>query len=55
MALKTYTRLSDGAQITVNDSYLTASIAKKLSDPKKPEIPTAIKNKNTKKAKHEGN
>jgi hypothetical protein len=52
MALNTYTRLSDGAQITVNDTYLTASIAKKLSDPKKPEIPLAIKNK---KAKNEGN
>ena len=52
MALKTYTRLSDGAQITVNDSYLTAAIAKKLSDPKKPEIPSAIK---TKKTKNEGN
>lgn len=52
MALKTYTRLSDGAQVTIDDSNLTSAIAKRLGDPKKPELPAAVKNK---KAKNEGN
>ncbi|MFZ1786711.1 MAG: hypothetical protein WAT92_00305 [Saprospiraceae bacterium] len=50
MALKTFTRLSDGEKITVDEDYLTASMIKKLGNPEKPEIPTAIKNKSKKDA-----
>ena len=42
MALKTYTRLSDNEKITLDDTYLTASMLKRLGSPEKPEIPAAI-------------
>ena len=45
MALKTYTRLSDGEKITLDDDYLTASMLKRLGNPESPEIPKAIKNR----------
>ena len=45
MALKTFKRLSDGSIITVDEDYLTASMLKRLGAPEKPQVPTAIKNK----------
>jgi hypothetical protein len=45
MALKTFKRLSDGSSITVDEDYLTASMLKRLGPPEKPQVPTAIKNK----------
>ena len=50
MALKTYTRLSDGVEVTVDDSHLTSAILKKLGDPKKADIPTALKTKKTRES-----
>lgn len=52
MALKTYIRLSDGVQVTVDDSFLTERLKSKFGTPVKPEVPEAIK---TKKKKHESN
>jgi len=45
MAVQTYTRVSDGAKVTVDTNHLTTAIAKRLNNPVKPELPTAIKNK----------
>lgn len=45
MALRTYTRISDGQKVTIDDTYLTASMMKRLGNPEAPEIPVAIKTK----------